>query len=110
MRILSYHKTFGNQIRMREVYVEDLDLVISTFGISFVRNAKRALMNAVEIEELADEHISLAYVESLIAGIRQGMFCVRELQQMFGIEPESGGTFLIIVDETGHGPSPGKEP
>lgn len=108
MKIMGYRRIFGGTVSMREVLIEDFHLCINPFGISFVRDAGRNLMNAVEMEELADEHLSLAYVESLISGVRQGALCARELQQMFGIEPESEGSFLIIVDETERDTSPGK--
>ncbi len=84
---------------MREVHIDDYNLSINSLGISLGLDSRRTPMNAVEVEELSDEHIAQDYIESLMEGLRQGAFCARELQRMFGIETESQGSFLISVDE-----------
>ena len=86
MKIVGYRtRTFGS-LWIREILVEDFSVVINPCGAFIVRDWKRRLESAADLEELPEMCVDAGFIEVRVWGIRYGESCAEVLQDAFGIQ------------------------
>ena len=86
MKIVGYRtRTLGSPW-IREILIEDFGVVINPYGAFIVRDFKRRLENALEVEELPEKCVDAGFIEVVVWGIRYGESCAGMLQDAFGIQ------------------------
>jgi len=86
MKIVGYRtRTLGSPW-IREILIEDFGVVINPYGAFIVRDFKRRLEDAADLEELQEKYLDPGFIEVMVWGIRYGESCAKMLQDAFGIQ------------------------